>query len=142
MKNTWVLAQTESQQGTSQIGAEPMSGQPQEMTGVDGSNTSNQTDGQQGQPPKPSSMLPLILIGTMLIFMFVSMRGPKKKQQEHKKMLQALQKNDRVRTIGGIYGVVMEVKGDEVILKIDESNNTKIRISNSAISMNLSKENQ
>ena len=55
-------------------------------------------------------------------------------------MVQALNKNDRVRTIGGILGTVVDVRGDEVTLKIDEQNNTKIRISTSAIGKNLSQE--
>ena len=57
-------------------------------------------------------------------------------------MLQSLEKNDRVRTIGGIIGTVVEVKGDEVRLKVDESNNTKMWFSSSAIGKNLSKENK
>ena len=72
---------------------------------------------------------------------FLMFRGPKKKQQQHKQMIQTLQKNDRVRTIGGILGTVIDVKDDEVVLKIDESNNTKIRINASAIGKNLSKDN-
>ena len=55
-------------------------------------------------------------------------------------MVQALAKNDRVRTIGGILGTVVDVRGDEVTLKIDETNNTKIRISTSAVGKNLTKE--
>ena len=55
-------------------------------------------------------------------------------------MVQSLRKNDRVRTIGGIIGTVVDVKDDEVTLKIDESNNTKIKILSSAIGKNMSKE--
>jgi len=44
-----------------------------------------------------------------------------------------LKKNDRVRTIGGILGVVLDVRDDEIVLKIDEANNTKIRVIPSAI---------
>ncbi len=46
-----------------------------------------------------------------------------------------MKKNDRVVTIGGMYGVVMNVQkdADEVTLKIDETNNTKIRVTISSI---------
>lgn len=85
----------------------------------------------------------MILLGVLFVLMYFTMfRGPKKKQQEHKQMLQALKKNDRVRTVGGIFGTVMEVKDDEVVLKIDEATNTKIRVSNSAISLNMTKDSQ
>lgn len=55
-------------------------------------------------------------------------------------MVQTLSKNDKVRTIGGIIGTVVDVKGDEVTLKVDESNNTKIKVASSAISRNMSKD--
>jgi len=79
--------------------------------------------------------------GLMIVMMyFMMVRGPKKKQQQHTKMVDSLSKNDRIRTVGGIIGTVIEVKGEEVVLKIDESNNTKIRIAASAIGKNLSKD--
>jgi len=71
---------------------------------------------------------------------FLLLRGPRKKQQQHKQMVQGLQKNDKVRTIGGIIGTVVEIKDDEITLKVDESNNTKIKIATSAIGKNLSKD--
>lgn len=83
-----------------------------------------------------------IFLALMFVMMyFILFRGPRKKQQQHKQMVQALAKNDKVRTIGGIIGTVVDVKGDEIVLKIDESNNTKIRLSASAIGRNLSKDN-
>lgn len=55
-------------------------------------------------------------------------------------MVQSLQKNDKIRTIGGIIGTVVDVKDDEITLKVDESNNIKIKIASSAIGKNLSKD--
>jgi preprotein translocase subunit YajC len=80
----------------------------------------------------------LILIIVMMYMMLF--HGPRKKQQQHQKMVKSLKKNDRVRTIGGIIGTVVDVKGDEIVLKVDESNNTKIRIVSSAIGRNLTTE--
>jgi len=53
-------------------------------------------------------------------------------------MVQSLKKNDKVRTIGGIIGTVVDIKEDEITLKVDESNNTKIKVASSAIGKNLS----
>ena len=75
-----------------------------------------------------------------VMFYLILFRGPRKKQQKHRQMVQTLQKNDRVRTIGGIIGVVVDVKGDEITLKVDESNNTKIKVISSAVGKNLSKD--
>ena len=55
-------------------------------------------------------------------------------------MVKSLQKNDRIRTIGGIIGTVVDIKSDEITLKVDESTNMKIKIASTAIGKNLSQE--
>ena len=92
------------------------------------------------EQPKPL-FPPWMLIGVMFVIMyFLLFRGPRKKQRQHKQMVQSLQKNDRVRTIGGIIGPVVDIKDDEITLKVDESNNTKIKVASSAIGKNLLKD--
>ena len=56
-------------------------------------------------------------------------------QAKRQEMLGGVKNNDRVVTIGGIYGVVTNVhrEADQVTIKVDESTNTKIRVSLSAI---------
>ncbi|MCP4453855.1 MAG: preprotein translocase subunit YajC [Planctomycetes bacterium] len=100
--------------------------------------------GQPAPPPGPfGNPMLLAFWGLMIVMMyFMMVRGPKKKQKQHTQMVEGLSKNDRIRTVGGIIGTVIEVKGEEVVLKIDESNNTKIRIAASAIGKNLSKDSQ
>lgn len=53
-------------------------------------------------------------------------------------MLEALGKNDKVVTVGGIHGTIRWIKGDEVMLLVDESTNTKLRVSRSAIAQVVS----
>ena len=48
-------------------------------------------------------------------------------------MLAGLKRNDRVQTIGGVLGTVVEAREHEVILKVDESSNTKMRFNRAAI---------
>jgi len=105
--------------------------------------TSTQSDGAAPMTPETDQVKPnplmqflpfLLIIVVMYLFLF---RGPKKKQQEHQKMVASLKKNDRVRTIGGILGTVLDVQDNEVLLKIDESNNTKMRVVPSAIAVVL-----
>jgi preprotein translocase subunit YajC len=50
-------------------------------------------------------------------------------------MLENLKKNDHVITTGGIYGVVTNIRsdGDEVSIRVDDTTNTKLRLSRSAI---------
>ncbi len=77
------------------------------------------------------NLLPLVFI--FVIFYFLLIRPQKTKQKEHQNMLQALKKNDEVITAGGIYGTVINVKDNTVILRIDE--NVKIEIQKDFISV-------
>ena len=134
MKNIWILAEAAANDEGEVIGMEEASSQEtQTVTLQDGSNGTGADDTTEDQP-KANPFLqfaPIILI--FVVMYFLMFRGPKKKQQEHKKMVSAMAKNDRVRTIGGIFGTVLDVRDDEVVLKIDESTNTKIRVNPSAI---------
>ena len=142
MSNIWVVAalaqnDAEGKEGT-ELTSDAGEGKPEAVIGVDGS--ADKKDEGTEPPPPPRNpwmqMLPFILIFVvMYLFLF---RGPKTKQAEHKKMLSSLQKNDRVRTIGGILGTVIDIKDDEVTLKVDESNNTKIKVTSGSIGMVLS----
>jgi len=136
MDNIWILAQAESNQAPSGITSEPVTTENEAATLVPDSNVPTTTN------QKPGLGYPqFLLLGLMLVvFYFLLFRGPRKKQQEHKQMVQSLSKNDKVRTIGGIIGTVVNIKGDEVTLKVDESTNTKITVVTSAIGKNLSKE--
>jgi len=139
MDNIWILAQAESGQGPSGISSEPVS--TEETTTTTTAADPNVPAGKK-QPPGLLGN-PLIMIGLMLIVMYLFLfRGPRKKQQQHKQMVQDLQKNDKIRTIGGIIGTIVDVKDDEITLKVDESNNTKIKVTPSAIGTNLSKDNK
>ena len=75
------------------------------------------------------------ILAAFALYYFMILRPERRKVSGHRAQIEALKKNDRVVTIGGIYGVVMNVQpdADEVILKIDETNNTKIRVTFSAI---------
>jgi preprotein translocase subunit YajC len=86
-----------------------------------------------GSPFGPSFIFMVVLI--MIAFYFIMLRPQKNEQKKRLELLNNLKKNDRVVTIGGIYGVVMNVRreADEVVLKIDESSDTKIRVLVSAI---------
>ena len=48
-------------------------------------------------------------------------------------MLKNMKRGDRVMTAGGILGTVVDVRDAEVVLKVDESTNTKIKFSRDAI---------
>jgi preprotein translocase subunit YajC len=138
MANVWIIAQADGTEAPSRITSEPVTSSDEGTAVVKDNNGDTTTAPPQKTVSPLMQFLPLILI-FVVMYLFL-MRGPRKQQQKHKQMVQSLNKNDRVRTIGGIFGTVVEVRGDEVTLKIDESNNTKIRVSTSAIGKNLSQE--
>lgn len=53
-------------------------------------------------------------------------------------MVEAVKKNDRVVTIGGVHGTVTQVDESSVLVQVD--NNTKLRIEKSALSSVTGKE--
>lgn len=93
----------------------------------------------EGEPANPlggglmTLLLPFLIIG--FLFYFLLIRPQRREQNNRKSMLAAVKRNDRVVTIGGIYGVVAKVdaEADEVTIKVDETSNTKLRLTFSSI---------
>jgi preprotein translocase subunit YajC len=138
MNNLWILAQPENEEAPEVVFGKPIPKAGEEMQKIP-SDSNTPATGQQRQTP--FNPFNLVLLGLMFVVMYLLIfRGPQKKQQQQKQMVQSLQKNDRVRTIGGIIGTVVDIKGDEITLKVDESTNTKIKVVSSAIGKNLSKD--
>ena len=63
-----------------------------------------------------SLVVPLLLMG--LVFYFMLIRPQRKKDKKVKEMLDALKQGDRVTTIGGIYGTIVNIKDDTITLAI------------------------
>lgn len=101
-------------------------------------------DAKQGQKresaPWTAMLWPMVAIG--FIFYFLLIRPQRKDQAKRQSMLAGVKKNDRIVTIGGIYGVVTNVhrEADEVTIKVDESNNTKLRVTLGSIARILGDE--
>jgi preprotein translocase subunit YajC len=141
MNSIWILAAGEpAAENTEVVTMEQAEQTTQTMTQAPATPpTGGAAEGTGTAKPNPwLQMLPfIVIIIAMYLLLF---RGPRRKQQEHQKMVSSLKKNDRVRTIGGIYGTVVDVRQDDIVLKIDENNNTKIHIIPSAIGAVLSEE--
>jgi preprotein translocase subunit YajC len=92
--------------------------------------------------PNPLGNLLFIGVAMVALFYFMVMRPQSREQARRRAMLAAVKKNDRVLTAGGIYGVVTNVhqEADEVTIKVDESTNTKLRVTLSSISRVLGDE--
>ena len=137
MNNVWMLAQMEANEAPSRITSEPVTSEGEAVTTVPSDPNAVVT---RTREQNPLGSWLWIYIALMLVMVFVFFRGPQKQKQQRKKLVQSLQKNDRVQTIGGIFGTVVDIRGDEITLKVDESNNTKIKVTSSAIGKNLSQD--
>ena len=84
-------------------------------------------------PEAFQGMAPMILI--LVAFYFLLIAPQRKKQKQHDKMVQALEKGARVKTLGGIFGTVTGVKDDRFVLRIGE--NVKIEVAKEAIAAKI-----
>lgn len=78
-----------------------------------------------------SSFLPLILI--FVIFYFLLIRPQSKKAKEHREMLNSLKRGDKVITTGGILGVIEDIEGDTMTLKIGIKEDVRVKINRNYI---------
>ena len=65
---------------------------------------------------------PMIIIFLVLIFAmfyFLMIRPQRKRQKEHRQLIEELQRGDRVVTAGGIYGVIETISEDSVVIKVE-----------------------
>ena len=80
-------------------------------------------------------------IWTMLIFVaiffalmyFVMIRPQMKRQKEHRRLIEELQKGDRVITAGGIHGVIESISEDSVTIKVESG--ATMRVNKGSVSL-------
>jgi preprotein translocase subunit YajC len=90
---------------------------------------------QPGQPGwtaffKNPMVFPIIVLIFLYFFIF---RSKRKQERQKQDLLSQIKRGDRVQTIGGILGKVVDVEERKVLLKVDESSNTKIWFSRNAV---------
>lgn len=89
---------------------------------------------QEGQTQGGGLISTLIMFGAIfLIFYFMIIRPQQKRAKEREKMLESLEKGDKVITTGGIYGTISGIEDKTVLLQI--ADNVKIKLDKSAINV-------
>lgn len=73
----------------------------------------------------------LYLIGLFVLFYFLLIRPQQVRQKKHQEMIRSLKTGDRVITAGGIYGSIVKIKEDSVILRV--ADNVRIEVLKQAI---------
>lgn len=84
------------------------------------------------QPQGGGSMMLIMMlpIAALMIFMFL---GNRKETKKRAALMAGLQRNDKVQTAGGMIGNIAEINDTEVVLRVDEITNTRVRVSRAAI---------
>jgi preprotein translocase subunit YajC len=75
----------------------------------------------------------IFLVLIVVVFYFFFIRPQSKKAKEQKKFREALKKGDKVVTIGGIHGRILEVKETTVIIEVEGGN--RLKLEKSAVAM-------
>jgi preprotein translocase subunit YajC len=110
------------------VATPPLPGRP-----VEGAASGATGTGATGAGGGGSNTFLFMTLGVLvLMFLMMSMTS-KKEKRKREALLGSLKKHDRVQTIGGVIGSVVEVKPDVVVLKVDESSNIRMTFARSAI---------
>ncbi|RJG21226.1 preprotein translocase subunit YajC [Paenibacillus thiaminolyticus] len=74
----------------------------------------------------------LPFVAMFAVFYFLLIRPQQKKQKQRNSMLSQLKKGDKIVTIGGLHGTIMEITEDIVVLRVNDV--TKMTFDRNAIS--------
>lgn len=83
--------------------------------------------------PGGSSFVMTMIVLMLVMMVVMSLFSGRKDKKRREQLIASLKKNDKVQTIGGLIGNVAEVRNDEVVLRVDENSNVRIRFAKSAI---------
>ena len=80
------------------------------------------------------SLLPLVLI--IVVFYFFMIRPQMKKQKDLRKFRETIKNGDKILTIGGIYGKVIETSEKTVIIEVE--NKMRLKVDKTALAIDSS----
>ncbi len=86
-----------------------------------------------GATTQGGSEMLLFMFGAVALLMIFTYMGNRRETKRKKELLDGLKKNDRVQTVGGIIGSIVEVKPETVVLRVDENSNTRVTFARTAV---------
>lgn len=109
-----------------------------EMTAAEG------VDGAPTGVARPASPFGsnMLLFGMLIFFAFIvitSMMQGRKEKRRKAELLGSIARHDKVQTVGGIIGTVAEIADDEIVLRVDEATNSRVRVSRASVQQVLKK---
>ena len=77
-------------------------------------------------------LLPIIFV--MVIFYFLLIRPQQKRAKQHKEMLAAIRRGDKIVTSGGLTGTVVKVVDDSDTVEVEIAKDVKVQVVHIAFS--------
>ena len=68
----------------------------------------------------------------IFIFYFMILRPQQKRQKDRQKLLESVQKGDKIVTVGGVHGTIVGMEEKTVLVQI--ADNVKVKLEKSAVS--------
>jgi preprotein translocase subunit YajC len=93
---------------------------------------------QPAQPPGFIQYMPFIFLAVLMYFFLI--KGRRNQDKQRNELLAKLKPGQRIQTIGGVLGTVTQVNEKEVTVKVDETNNVKIKFTRGAVHRVLDEE--
>jgi len=79
-----------------------------------------------------TAFLPLVLI--FVVFYFLLIRPQRQRAKKQAQLVEALEVGDQVQTVGGLYGVIVSIAEDAVVLGLEDG---RVRVSRRAIARRI-----
>ncbi len=110
-------------------------GQDSKQNDTAGADGKKEASTQPAEAPKqgPDMYLFVILLGGVVLMWIWMGRGRRKQEAKRKEMLSNIKKGDKIVSIGGVIGTVIEAKPEEITVKVDETNNVRMKFARWAI---------
>ena len=71
-------------------------------------------------------LIPIILV--MIIFYFLLIRPQQKRAKQHKEMLSALKRGDKIVTNGGLTGTIIKAVDDSETIEVEIAKDVKVNV--------------
>ena len=71
-------------------------------------------------------LMPIILV--MIIFYFLLIRPQQKRAKQHKEMLSALKRGDKIVTNGGLTGTIIKAVDDSETIEVEIAKDVKVNV--------------
>lgn len=86
-------------------------------------------------PSTLASLLPWVILAAAFYFLFI--RPQQNRNRRQQELMRSLEIGDKVRTAGGIYGVILTIDETEIVIGVEEG---RLRVARAAVQTRIDPE--